>query len=117
MLHRYGVAGVWLLPPPGVVSLPGLVVGLNRMSEWLASLRTTNGIRLLPIRSVIADQMRDVHAGDKAWSAPSTTPKPPSYRSRSSPVGWVSLMQAGWVCGSVAVGSMSETTLRAPSPW
>ena len=25
--------------------------------------------------------------------------------------------QAGWVCGSVAVGSMSETTLRAPSPW
>ncbi len=35
-----------------------------------------------------------------------------------SPVGRVlSFMHAGWVCGSVAVGSMSETTLRAPSPW
>ena len=34
-----------------------------------------------------------------------------------SPVGALSFRQAGWVCGSVAVGSIAETTLRAPSPW
>ena len=27
-----------------------------------------------------------------------------------------SVLQAGWVWGSVAVGSMPETILRAPSP-
>ena len=34
-----------------------------------------------------------------------------------SPVGAVSFLQAGWVCGSVALGSSPGATLRAPFPW
>ncbi len=33
------------------------------------------------------------------------------------PVGELSFVHAGWDCGSVAVGCMLETTLRAPFPW
>ena len=85
------------------------------MSEWLASLRTTNGMRLLPpvsLRTRWAMYKPDtavlgtVHEADTAQLPQSM-----------SPVGAVSFMHAGWVCGSVAVGSMSETTLRAPLPW
>ena len=63
------------------------------MSEWLASLRTTNGIRLLPpvsLRTRCATYRPDtavvgtVHDADTAQLPQST-----------SPVGWVSLTQAG----------------------
>ncbi len=85
------------------------------MSEWLASLRTTNGIRLSPpvsLRTRWAMYKPDtallgtVHEADTAQLPQSI-----------SPVAAVSFLQAGCVCGSVAVGSMFETILRAPSPW
>src|SRR6516165_6550057 len=33
------------------------------------------------------------------------------------PVGAVSFLHAGWVCGSVAVGRIPLATIRAPLPW
>ena len=65
---------------------------------------------------VVADQLGDVDAGHgvgRTVHEADTAQLPQSIR----PVGAVSFRHAGWVCGSVAVGSMFETTLRAPSPW
>src|SRR4249919_1440307 len=85
------------------------------MSEWPASLRTTNGMRLpapVLLRTRWAIYKPDtavlgtVHEADTAQLPQSM-----------SPVGWVSFLHAGCVCGSEAVGSMLETTLRAPLPW
>jgi hypothetical protein len=33
------------------------------------------------------------------------------------PVGAASFRQAGWLCGSVAVGFSPDATSRAPLPW
>src|SRR5215475_7219116 len=85
------------------------------MSEWLESLRTTNGMRLLPpvsLRTKWAMYKPDTAVLGTAHDA-DTAQLPQSM----SPVGAVSFLHAGWVCGSVAVGSMLETTLRAPLPW
>ena len=86
------------------------------MSEWLASLRTTNGMMLLllllSLRTRWARYKPDtavvgtVHEADTAQLPQSISPVP------AGP-----LRQAGWVCGSEAVGSMFATTLRAPFPW
>ena len=85
------------------------------MSEWLASLRTTNGMRLSPpvsLRTRWARYKPDtallgtVHEADTAQLPQSM-----------SPVAAVSFLHAGWDCGSEAVGSIPETTLRAPLPW
>ena len=52
------------------------------IAEWLASLRTTKRIWLSRAGVVIADQVRDVDAGDRRRRAPPTKPRPPSCRSR-----------------------------------
>src|SRR5215475_16034350 len=85
------------------------------MSEWLESLRTTNGMRLLPpvsLRTKWAMYKPDTALLGTAHEA-DTAQLPQSM----SPVGAVSFLHAGWDCGSVAVGSMLATTLRAPLPW
>ena len=85
------------------------------MSEWLASSRTTNGIRLSPAvssRTRCARYKPDT-ASDGTVHEADTAQLPQSMR----PVGALSFWHAGWDCGSVAVGCMLETTLRAPFPW
>ena len=85
------------------------------MSEWLASLRTTNGMRLLPpvsLRTRWAMYRPDTAVLGTAHEA-DTAQLPQSM----SPVGAVSFLHAGWDCGSEAVGSIPETILRAPLPW
>ena len=79
------------------------------------SLRTTNGMRLLPpvsLRTRCARYRPDTAVLGTAQEA-DTAQLPQSM----SPVGPVSFLHAGWDCGSEAVGSMLETTLRAPLPW
>ena len=75
------------------------------MSEWLASLRTTNRIWLPPsVGRVVAHQVGDVDARDRGGRD-----RP---RRRDAPVAAVDqtgrgvVWQAGWVWGSVAVGLM-----------
>src|SRR5215471_4705354 len=85
------------------------------MSEWLASLRTTNGIRLLPpvsLRTKWARYKPDT-ALDGTVHEADTAQLPQSM----SPVGAVSFLHAGWVCGSEADGCRLDATLRAPLPW
>ena len=86
------------------------------MSEWLASLRTTNGMMLLllllSLRTRWARYKPDTALGGTVHEA-DTAQLPQSM----SPVPVGPLRQDGWVCGSVAVGDRFEATLRAPFPW
>src|SRR5215813_15374412 len=87
------------------------------MSEWLVSLRTTNGMRL-PFPVVVSSRFRCARynpdtAVDGTAHEADTAQLPQSM----SPVDAVSFLHVGWDCGSVAVGCMPLTTLVAPMPW
>src|SRR5262249_30841727 len=87
------------------------------MSEWLVSLRTTNGMRL-PFPVVVSSRFRCARynpdtAVDGTAHEADTAQLPQSMR----PVDAVSFLHVGWDCGSVAVGCMPLTTLVAPMPW
>src|SRR5256885_10380902 len=112
--HSGAVHSYRLLPPYVLYACHVSSDVWNTRSEWPASLRTTNGMRLCPPVSSRTRWARYTPETAVVGTVPDadTAQLPQSTRPVEA-----SVRQFGWLCGSDTDGCSPVAILRAPLPW